>query len=90
MVTDDPLGGTIKQTVNLPATTSAHSITVNPFTGQVFVALAGTSAVDPCPPAQANPGCVAVFRQVPEPGSLPVLVVGLAGLIGLTVRRQRQ
>src|SRR5437016_1656142 len=31
--------GTIAQTVNLPATTSAHSITVDPFNGDVFVPL---------------------------------------------------
>jgi hypothetical protein len=90
IVTDTGTSSTISQTVNLPTTTSAHSITVDPLNGDVYVALAGTSVLDPCPTSFANPGCVEVFRQVPEPGSLPVLVVGLAGLIGLTVRRQRQ
>jgi PEP-CTERM motif len=89
VVTDDPLGGMIAEMVNLPATTSAHSIAVDPFNGDVFVALAGTSALDPCPASFANPGCIAVFN-VPEPSSLPVLVVGLAGLIGLAVRRRLQ
>ena len=94
IVTDDPLGGTISQIVHLPTTTSAHSITVDPFTGDVFVALAGTAGptgVNRCPTTFANPGCIEVFAPVvPEPGSLPVLVVGLAGLIGLAVRRRLQ
>ena len=41
--------GTIAQTVNLPATTSAHSITVDPFNGNVFVALAGIQRAEPLP-----------------------------------------
>jgi hypothetical protein len=90
VVTDDPLGGIVAQMVDLPDTTSAHSITVDPFNSDVFVALAGTTAVDPCPASFANPGCIAVFAAVPEPGSLPLLVVGLAGLVGLTVRRRLQ
>jgi hypothetical protein len=94
IVADD---GTVIQTVDLPTTPSAHSITVDPLTGDVFVALAGTATTDttvgvnPCPVTFANPGCIAVFAQaVPEPGSLPVLVVGVAGLMGLVVRRRLQ
>ena len=82
--------GNISQVVNLPTTTSAHSITVDPFNGDVFVALAGTAGVNPCPATQRNPGCIAVFAPVPEPDSLLILVGGLAGLIGLAMRRRLQ
>jgi hypothetical protein len=88
VVTDNGAASTISQTVDLPATTSAHSITVDPFNGDVFVALAGTSALDPCPATFENPGCIAVFAPVPEPGSLPIFVVGRAGLVGLVAIRR--
>ena len=69
--------GTIAQTVNLPATASAHSITVNPFNGDVFVPLAGTDALNPCP---ASLGCIAVFAPAASvPG--PIVGAGLPGLI---------
>ena len=96
IVTDNGAASSISQMVDLPDTTSAHSITVDPFDGDVFVALAGTAGptgVNPCPVTFANPGCIEVFgpaATVPEPGSLPLLVVGLAGLVGLTVRRRLQ
>ncbi len=91
-IVPDDGAGIISQMVDLPATTSAHSITVDPFDGDVFVALAGTTTLDPCPTSQENPGCIAVFAPLPapEPGSLPILLVGLEGLLGPAVRRRLQ
>ena len=69
--------GNILQTVNLPTTSSAHSITVDPFNGNVFVPLAGSNA------AGANTvcplGCIAVFGPAAVPG--PIAGAGLPGLI---------
>jgi hypothetical protein len=85
--------GTILQTVNLPATSSAHSITVDPFNGDVFVALAGTN------PAGTNTacplGCIAVFgpAAVPAPvvgAGLPGLILAAGGLLALARRRRQR
>jgi len=83
VVSDDLLGGIIDQTVDLPDTASAHSIAVDPLNGDVFVPLAGGSGNTTCPL-----GCVAVFGTVPEPGSLPMIIVGLVGLLGLGFYRR--
>jgi hypothetical protein len=81
------------QTVDLPTTTSAHSITVDPFNGDVFVPLAGTAAVDPCPASFANPGCIAVYAPVsatPLPATLPLWATGIGAIGLLGWRRKRK
>ena len=81
--------GTIAQTVNLPTTSSAHSITVDPFNGDVFVALAGLDGNTFCPL-----GCIAVFGPaVPGPivgAGLPGLLAACGGLLALARRRRRR
>jgi hypothetical protein len=81
--------GNILQTVNLPATTSAHSITVDPLNGDVFVALAGISGgLNPCP---TSLGCIEVFAPiVPLPGALPLFATGIGGLALLGWRRKKK
>jgi hypothetical protein len=85
--------GNIVQTVNLPQTSSAHSITVDPVTGDVWVALAGSN------PAGINAvcplGCIAVFSATPVPGpiagaGLPGLILAAGGLIALARRRRQK
>jgi hypothetical protein len=66
----------------LPTSPGAHSVAVDPVTGDTFMPFGGIAGNPTCPA-----GCIAVFAA-PEPGSLPILVVGLAGLIGLAVRRR--
>jgi hypothetical protein len=97
IISDDATGGSLAQTVPLPSTTSAHSITVDPFNGDVFVPLAGTAALNPCPASFANPGCIAVFSPitataVPAPivgAGLPGLIAACGALIAFGRRRRR-
>jgi hypothetical protein len=83
---DTALGLTLLQSIDLTElgadSVNAHSVAVNPLNGDIFVPLEGAADNTLCPN-----GCVAVF-QAPEPSSLPVMIVGLAGLIGLGLRRQ--
>jgi hypothetical protein len=88
--------GNFLQEVDLPATISAHSITVDPLNGLVFVALAGTTALNSCPASFANPGCIEVFgpaTAVPGPivgAGLPGLLAACGALLALARRRRRQ
>jgi hypothetical protein len=85
------VNGNVLQTVDVPTTSSAHSITVDPFNGDVYVALAGTN------PAATNTfcpsGCIAVFTPVPGPiagAGLSGLIVAAGGLIALARRRRQK
>ena len=80
-------GATDSFVENLPATPNTHSVAVDPVSGEVFVPFAGIAGNTVCPG-----GCIAVFSPstaVPEPGSLPLLAAGLAGLAGLGWRLRR-
>ena len=55
------------------------SVAVDPLNDDSFVPLTGTADDTLCPG-----GRVAVFAQVPEPGTLPLIAVALGGLAAYT------
>jgi len=83
----DGLAGTFVQ--GLPNTYNNHSVAVDPVSGEVFVAFDATvgARVDPF----CAGGCIGVFSiaatAVPEPATLPVMAMALAGL-GFFMRRR--
>jgi len=83
----DAGSGTLTQT--LPNTYNNHSVAADPVSGEVFVAFDATvgTKVDPF----CSLGCIGVFSvaatAVPEPATLPVMAIGLAGL-GFLLRRR--
>jgi hypothetical protein len=92
VVTDGGAGSYVTQTVSLPLDASAHSIAVDPLNGDVFVPLAGDTYVNGVltgPDPTCPMGCIAVYG-VPEPDSLPMLLIGAVALLGLAVQRRRR
>ena len=72
-------------TQGLTSSYNNHSVAVDPVSGEVFVALDATSATgtDPICPS----GCIGVYTPVPEPGTLPLVAMGLVG-VGILFRRR--
>ena len=75
---------------SIPITYNDHSVAVDPVSNEILVAFGATATS----PATTNIpgcslGCVAVYTQVPEPDSLPLLAAGLIGL-AVVVRRRPQ
>jgi hypothetical protein len=83
----------------LPTGPGAHSVAVDPISGEAFVPVGafvapswGTSpgSAAACGPAIGNNGCILVFARAPAPGSLALLTTALAGLAGIAWRRRRR
>jgi hypothetical protein len=72
------LTDTILQSIALP-NVNAHSIAVDPVTGDVFVPLEGSTSAGA--DALCPVGCIAVFSSVPEPATLALLAPSLLFIV---------
>jgi hypothetical protein len=70
---------------SLPNTYNSHSVAVDPVSGEVFVAFDASSSTKTDPFCAG--GCIGVFTPVPEPATLPVMAMALAGA-GFLMRRR--
>jgi DNA-binding beta-propeller fold protein YncE len=61
----------------------SHSVAVDPVSNELFVPLRNNSVIPGC-----ATGCVEVFSEIPEPGTLPLAAGGLLALAGLAWRRR--
>jgi hypothetical protein len=68
---------------------NAHSVAVDPLNGDIFVPLEGTTVAGGAD-ALCPAGCIAVFADVPEPATLPILLSALCAMASVTWWRRRE
>jgi hypothetical protein len=86
----DSLTDTVLQ--NIPTVGNAHSVSVDPISGKVFVPLPASNPLINFTNPVCSDGCIAVFEDistaVPEPSTWAMMLLGFAGL-GFAFRRSR-